>query len=260
MIVLPDQTWDVLAIEAIAAKMEEYKRHNWRIHSGKVFFKHRRAFYHLGAAQDAVRAMVNTMQLVRLAEGEDIVFSSYSGPLSEILFFHLDGFLEATRASYDAMLSFLISAEVLPHSSTTSMNDFTKIARKSPHRTTTDPIKITELLLQFWSDTGERAKNYRDCLTHYVTLSGPTWATSVMMVGRTSGWTPHMPWPDNPDSKTHAKFTFKKRLDAIIYCAEVYQEFDVLLRRLVSDCLVKWDAAPVEDEFTFTTTISLGME
>lgn len=260
MIIVPDQTWDVLAVEAVAAKMDESKRHSWRLQSGKVFFKHRRAQFHLEAAQNTVRAMVSAMQPVRLAVGDNVVSSSYSGPLSEILFFHLDGFLEAARASHDALLSFLVSAKVVQHNCPASINGFTDLVRKSSHRAKTDPPEIADLLLSFWSDTGEQAKNYRDCFTHHVTLAGPTWMVAVMMIGRTTGWTPYVPWPDNPDCKSYAKFTFDKRLDAIAYCSEVYRQSDHLLRRLVRDCLAKWEVEPVLDQLILVRDIIHGVE
>jgi hypothetical protein len=260
MIILPDQTWDMLAVEAIAAKMDESKRSNWRLQSGKVFFKHRRAEFHLKAAQTTVRMMVSKMQPVRLVADYDVISSSYSGPLSEILFFHLDGFLEATRASYDALLSFLISAKVVRHDSPSSINAFIDLVRTSHHRAKTDPPEIADLLLRFWRDTGEQAKNFRDCFTHHVTLAGPTWMVAVMMIGRTTGWTPYVPWPDNPDTKSYAKFTFDKRLDAIAYCSDVYRQSDDLLRRLVHECLVKWDVETTLEKFTFTRAIILGTE
>lgn len=260
MIIVPDQTWDVLAVEAIAAKMEESKRHSWRLQSGKVFFKHRRALYHLEAAQEAVRKMVGAMQPVRLGDGGSVVNSSYSGPLSELLFFHLDGFLEATRAAYDALMSLLISAKVVRHDSPSSINAFVDVIRNAPNRAKTDPPEITDLLLKFWGDTGEQAKDYRDCFTHHVTLSGPTWMVAVMMIGRATGWTPYVPWPDNPDARSYAKFTFDKRLDAVAYCNEVHRQSDAFLRKLVSQCLVKWDVEVQTEQFIFTTTLNHGVE
>lgn len=255
--ILPDPTWDGTAVEAIADQMEESRRHAWRLQSGKVFFKHRRALYHLEAAQEIVQKMVGEMQPVSLMAGEGVVNSGYSGPLTEPLFFHLDGFLEATRAAYDALMSFLISAKVVRHDSPASINDYASLLASGSHRAKTDPPELAALLLMFWKETGQRAKEYRDCFTHHVTLSGPTWATSVAMTGTPAGWTPCVPWPDNPDARSYTKFTFDNHLDALAYCQTVSQKTDTFLRDLVAQCLVKWKVEALELNLTFTTMIEL---
>jgi len=242
MWIISDPTWESTAIEAIALKIEDSKRHNWRLQSGKVFFKHRRAKYHLDESKNIVRKMVLAMQPMKLSIHNCPTNSTYSGPLSEQLFFHLDSFLEATRSSYDAVLSFLVSAEVVRGDSPLSINGFVNRIRTIPNRAKTDPADVAELIERFWSDTGELAKDYRDCFTHHVTLSGPTWVTAVMMKGSNLGWEPHLPWPDNPDAKKHSNFTFDKNLDAITYCNEVHQSSDIFLRKLVDRCLAKWQA------------------
>ncbi|HWV47158.1 hypothetical protein [Massilia rhizosphaerae] len=251
MIVLPDPTWDSVAVEAIAEKLDKRKRHSWRLQSGKIFFKHRRAEYHLKAARQTVREMVDAMQPAPVtASVEDPVNSSYFGPLTEPLFFHLDGFLEATRSAHDAVMDFLISAEVVPHDSPHSINAFVKRINNTPDRSRTNPVVVAGLLANFWEETGTRAKNYRDCFTHHVTLADPTWSHSVGMVSLGGAWLPHVPWPDNPVADSDAKFNFEGRLDAIAYCADTHEKSDKFLRHLTKQCLVKWDVGAVlENEF-----------
>ena len=257
MIILPGETWDGTAVEAIAAKMDEPMQHNWRLQSGKVFFKHRRAKYHLEAAQQTVIEMLLAMQPLELA-GERVVHSSYSGPLCEVLFFHLDGFLEATRAAYDHLISFLISAKVVRHDSPLSITDFITNIKSKSSRANTDPPEIADLLAEFWSQTGKAAKDYRDCFTHHITFAGPTWEYAVKMTGTPDGWSPHVPWPDNPEAKSYVKLTFDKRLDAVAYCDMLYQKSDGFFRELVDKCLVKWNAQPQQDRHTFTRLIHHG--
>lgn len=248
MMIIPDPTWDGTAVVAIAARMDDKKQRKWMYGSGRVFFKHRRAQFHLKEMQLAVEQMVESMQPVRLELAEQHVHSSYSGPLSETLHFHIDGFFEATRASHDALIALLVSADVVKHDAKPSIHAFVGQIRKGSDRATTSPPEVGELVERFWTTTGETARDYRDCLTHYISFSGPNWQSAVMMLGRAKGWTPWVPLPDNPKSRSNVEFIFDKRLDALRYCESVYEDFDSLLKEVASHCQAKWTSTDGKDD------------
>lgn len=248
IVLSPDQ--DSKTIIAIAAKMPSDKARKWETQAGRLFFKHRRAAYHFNNIRDCYSKMITEMPTLLDAlppiEGDN---SSYSGPLSEALFFHLDGFFEAQRSSHDCVLAYLRTADLLtniPH----SMNDYIKRSVKNPGKFPTDPPDLETKLVSFWEKTGSRVKSYRDCFNHYVSLSGPTWQQAVNMRWSIDSWVPKFYLPDNPECNSFDSFKFDLKIDALELSSSLHKATRELIEFLASACMLKWHADLTKDGAT----------
>ncbi len=246
--------WDSEAVLAIAKKMPTDKARKWETHAGRMFFKHRRASYHLRSINKSYQEMIAAMQPVTdIKHAEEIVNSSYSGPLSEVMLFHLDGFFEAERSSHDCVLTCLRTANVLTEAPS-SMRKFYEQSMHKPALYPTDPPDVKATLKSFWEVTGKRTKAYRDCFNHYVSLSGPTWQHAVNMQWANGLWKPLFLLPDNPESRSYDAFKFDNRLDALDVSTHIHGMTTALLKSVIAACLSKWQAA-VHDKSTAQLTV-----
>lgn len=244
--------WDSQSVLAIARSMPTDKAEKWEIQAGKMFFKHRRAAYHVQCIERCYREMLDAMRLLSsdrpLEEGAS---SSYAGPLSEVLLFNVDGFFEAERAAHDFVLSCMATGDLLKDAPS-SLHDFYRGVRSRPGVYPCDPPELRDALAAFWEATGRLTKEYRDCLSHSASLSGPTWQHAVDMKWRGGAWRIQFHLPDNPNSRSYRMFTFDRKLDALTVCAEIKEQSDAFLKSLMAACVMKWKAAldAVPQQFT----------
>lgn len=233
---------------AIGKRMPGDKAKKWETQAGRMFFKHRRVSYHLRCIDKCYSTMIGEMRISadgrQPEEGDN---SSYAGPLAEVLLFHLDGFFEAERSAHDFILSFLRTASLL-NAAPSSMYQFYERVTKKPGIYVSDSPEVVEQLTAFWAKTGQRTKEYRDCLSHYVSLSGPTWQHAVNMKWRSGSWKATLNLPDNPGANSHTGFTFDANLDALAVCAEINVQTERFLKLLMEACVTKWKADAGDDQ------------
>ncbi len=259
MPVIVSSAWDTQAVTAIANKMPPDKATRWEIQSGHMFFKHRRATYHQHCITKCYTEMVGEMpkyfQKDELQEGLN---SSYSGPLSELMLFHLDAYFEAERSGHDFILSCLRTAGLLM-SAPSSFHDFYLSETKQPSKHSTKPPELAAELMKFWIGTGQPTKEYRDCLSHFASLSGPTWQHAVNMKWSGGSWTAALYLPDNPEAKSDTKFTFKHNLEALAVCTRLNYETNNMLRNVMKACAEKWGASTTtQDHRTTIRNVHIG--
>ena len=222
--------------------MPAAKTRGWRQTAGRFVFKHRRSAYHLRHIAALYQRMHEAVRAsVHISQAEEPTNSGYSGPLLDELYYNLDGFFEAMRAAHDSSPSCLCSAGLLSHSPS-SLHDFSKKQEKlfgHPVRSAS-----AELLLEFWRATGAAAKDYRDCLSHYVSLSGPTWQHGANARWANGEWTLSVHLPDNPQARTYEALSFSSRLDALVLCSRLQRETDALVVALLHQAAEHWQVDP----------------
>lgn len=77
------------------------------------------------------------------------------------------------------------------------------------------PSALKQLSDSLWDKRLSHAKEYRDCIQHYVAVG----SSSVAMMTRVDNliWTLLLRIPDNPEAKSRNSFTYKHDLDALTY-------------------------------------------
>jgi hypothetical protein len=246
MPIILSNNWDSHAISTIAMKMPSDRAKQWEIKAGQMFFKHRRATYHLRCIEECYAKMIGKMP--NSFDGkqlEESTNSSYAGPLTEILLFHLDGFFEAERSGHNFVMFCLRAAGQLQNPPS-SFHDFYKSETKRTGTYPSDPPKLGGELCAFWADTGQRTKGYRDCFNHHVSLAGPTWQHAVNMKWANESWQATLHLPDNPEAQSHKAFTFDDNLDALDVCEQLNVETEYFLKQLMVTCAKKWEANVAE--------------
>lgn len=234
--------WDSQMVLSIAKNMPSDKAKKWETQAGHMFFKHRRATYHRACIEKCYTKMIEEMQgCFKEKQIEEGVHSSYAGPLAEVLLFHLDGFFEAERSGHDFVMNCLSTAGLLKKPPS-SFNTFYKNKTKNPNAYLSDPPDLSPVLMEFWQDIGLRTRDYRDCLTHYLSLGGPTWQHAVNMKWSKELWTATFHLPDNPEANSYSSLTFDSNLDALGVCTHLNQETNSFLKKLMDACGKKWGA------------------
>jgi hypothetical protein len=235
--------------------MSPAKARAWQHTAGRFLFKHRRSGHHLHQISLLYLRIIDAVRTsIKVTQPDEIVHSGYSGPLLDELYYNLDSFFEAMRSTHDASLSCLSSAGLLrdaPH----SLHDFYKKHEKQSNSSTMNSSPIHEILVTFWKVTGSATKDYRDCLAHYVSLSGPTWQHSANAVWRQNSWTLSLYLPDNPQARSYNTLTFVARVDALTLCKKLHQETEQLARAILIQSAEHWQVGPI-DTSTIQMTVS----
>lgn len=260
MSILLTSDWSSNAISEISKSMPEQKARKWELQAGHMFFKHKRAAFHLESINDCYLKMTKSMYATFNCQIiEKNTHSSYSGPLIEILLFHLDGFFEAQRAASDFILNCLATAEIFK-SIPSSFEAFYKNKSKNPKCYPCYSPALSIELLDFWTKTGSITKAYRDCFTHFFSFSGPTWQHAMNMKCINGEWKATFYLPDNPQGKSYAALKFDSNLDALTLCKKLHNESDNLVKKLMDTCLSKWNVNNNNNkDFTLTLkNIKLG--
>ena len=93
------------------------------------------------------------------------------------------------------------------------------------------PGALKQLAENLWDERLSHAKEYRDCIQHYVAVGSSSWA---MLTRRNDLiWTMLLRIPDNPDVKSAKRFTFGSDLDAMTYGWELITDLFVLAGSIV---------------------------
>ena len=254
------QSWESAAISSVGAKMLPDKARAWQQTAGRFLFKHRRSGHHLRQIENLYVEMRNTVHAsLKISPSDEQVSSSYSGPLLDELYYNLDGFFEAMRSSHDASLSCLSSAGLLLNAPN-SLHDFFKKRERRSASSLDGNDRLIGLLVSFWETTGSVAKDYRDCLSHYVSLSGPTWQHSANAIWRQGVWKLSVQLPDNPQARKYSALTFARRLDALPLCRRLHAETEQLVRAILTQSVQRWQAEPVDaNTYVMTATnVAIG--
>jgi hypothetical protein len=70
-----------------------------------------------------------------------------------------------------------------------------------------------------WDNRLTHAKEYRDCIQHYVAVGAGSWAKLTHIDDLF--WTMSVRIPDNPEAKAATKFTYDRDLEAMTYAWEL---------------------------------------
>lgn len=226
------------AIVAVGQTLPAEKARKWETQSGKLFFKHFRAGFHLEAIRACYRAIVIDQEAkFRDIPKQESFYSSYMGPRGEPLFFHLDAFFEAAKTSHDFTLACLGSVGILV-SPPNSLHDYNKKPVDDV------PSDADRVLRAGWADCGGRTKNYRDCFSHHVALSGHIWQTAINMRWHEGQWRTYLYLPDNPTAQSYDAFTYDSRIDALSLCAELFEQTARFLEAVLSVIVAKQGVDP----------------
>ena len=97
------------------------------------------------------------------------------------------------------------------------------------------PHTLKQLAENLWDEHLSHAKEYRDCIQHYVSIGSSSWA----MLSRKKDfiWTMLLRIPDNPEVKSAKKFTFNRDLDAMTYGWELITDLFFLTGSIVQSVL-----------------------
>lgn len=246
MPIVLSESWEGAVISSVGSKMSAAKARGWQQTAGRLIFKHRRSEYHLRYMADLYQQMHEAVRSsISTSQPQESVSSGYAGPLLEELYFNLDGFFEAVRATHDSALSCLGSTGLLLHPPI-SLHDFFKKQETLSEAPASGDSLVRDLLIEFWRVTGSVAKDYRDCLSHYVALSGPTWQHGANARLTHGEWTLTVHFPDNPKARTYGALTFDLRLDALTLCTRIHRETDALIRTLLGQAAERWEVGPVK--------------
>jgi hypothetical protein len=186
-----------------------------------------------------------------LPENSESVFSSYAGPELEELYYDLDSFFEAIRATHDASLSCLGSAGLLKN----PPNSLHAFQKKEFGKVPDRDSEINGFLIDFWGATGSIAKDYRDCLTHFVSFSGPTWQHAANAVWNCGKWNLSVVLPDNPKANSYSKLRFDGCIDALSLCSRINHETNSFLNETLTRCAKKWNAK-IQQESSSSMTLT----
>lgn len=244
MPIVLSQSWEAQAILSVGAQMSATKARAWQQTAGCFVFKHKRCGYHLREIERMYARMHDVVKAsIAISQAQESVFSSYAGPLLEDLYFNLDGFFEAMRSAHDASLSCLGSANLLKNPPN-SLNAFRKNQERQSSHTEAARSAVRELLLDFWQSTAQSVKDYRDCLAHYISLSGPTWQHAANAKWNQGSWNLTVLLPDNPEARTYDALSFESRLDALAVCRRLHQETDAFVISVLNQTAKHWNVDP----------------
>lgn len=105
-------------------------------------------------------------------------------------------------------------------------------------RCTKLPSALHKRLDQSWTAFGEKLKEYRDCIEHYIQLGG--FMPHALMERLDNGlWTAWLRIPDNPQARSARNFRYDYKLDALTYgwtvTNEVVKLSHTLIKQLPND-------------------------
>lgn len=81
------------------------------------------------------------------------------------------------------------------------------------------PNSVKERVENVWDNRLTHAKEYRDCIQHYVAVGAGSWAKLTYIDDLF--WTMSVRIPDNPEAKAATKFTYDRDLEAMTYAWEL---------------------------------------
>lgn len=97
------------------------------------------------------------------------------------------------------------------------------------------PDTLKQLAENLWAEHLSHAKEYRDCIQHYVSIGSSSWA---MLTRRNDLiWTMLLRIPDNPEVKSAKNFTFNRDLDAMTYGWELITDLFFLTGSIIQSVL-----------------------
>jgi hypothetical protein len=98
------------------------------------------------------------------------------------------------------------------------------------------PTKLKDRLEYSWTQFGEGAKEYRDCIHHYAPMARAI-PYSIMERLENGAWATSTWIPDNPKIRSQKKFTYDLQIDALTYGWELTDEIVEVTRAIVDAVL-----------------------
>jgi len=98
------------------------------------------------------------------------------------------------------------------------------------------PKLLIDRLNESWGNYGAKAKEYRDCIQHYYTLTKTGWLLPIMNHLGDNLWAVSIILPDNPKAYSHKKFSSEKQIDALSYAWNITDEITTVYRK-IADCI-----------------------
>lgn len=97
------------------------------------------------------------------------------------------------------------------------------------------PDTLKQLAENLWAGHLSHAKEYRDCIQHYVSIGSSSW--SMLTRRNDLSWTMLLRIPDNPEVKSAKNFTFNRDLDAMTYGWELITDLFFLTGFIIQSVL-----------------------
>ncbi len=126
-------------------------------------------------------------------------------------YYEFEALITAAHRAYNAT-RFLLWKEFSREPDGTTPSSFRRALERCPRM----PPNLRERLSASWQEFGIQIRDYRDCVQHYVPLGRQL---PYAMMERLQGgvWSMSAPIPDNPQTRSSARFTYTLSRDALSY-------------------------------------------
>ena len=225
--VFPSHTGKALNVQLSELQQLIYKEKNsaYFIATQSLFFLLTAAIYHCERiAEQYAASLAQMIKFPNPKNADRIVTACYEG------FFEFDALVTGVIRAVDST-RYIIWREYGAKGSVPS----------SFCRTIDNCINLPDTLKQLseslWDKRLAHAKEYRDCIQHYVAVGSSSWAM-MTRVGELI-WTLLLRIPDNPEAKSAKKFTYKLDLDAMTYAWELIGDLFTLTNCVIHSVLEK---------------------
>lgn len=162
----------------------------------------------------AEKAAIESVRASRTWDGKSVSTFQLENAEYDPAAFAVDNFLDAARRTQNAVWPYL--SKVLRRSIPQSLADLLKRINAHPDFL---PQRITQLLCDYWTSSGQRLKDYRDLAEHHAVVSSDGRVT-LLPDGRE---VIYLVLPNNPFEKEPRKLAYlDPRIDALPYVWENY--------------------------------------
>lgn len=183
-----------------------------RAHRLEDFYEESDARYALrSSAYHLIRLTEIYAEVTDLFETQHPVRNGRSGNVAgDRVYFEFDAFIASARRVYEHLRRVLWKKF---SGRGDAPSTFAKLTRKVDF-----PPRLQESLTSSWLDHGQRIKDYRDCISHFVPLDPGLRTSWLEPIGERWGMTVRI--PSNPDAKSRRSFSFDNGPDALSYAYE----------------------------------------
>ena len=162
--------------------------------------------------------------LAKMSNSDDMVYFGHEPEP----FYEFDALITAAMRSYDTMRFILWTAFGDKGSRPVSFQEVFEKVKNNLSPT------LVQHLDRTWLQFGEKLKDYRDCIQHYVPLSGEIPSACMKRLDR-GVWSTSYWLPENPKAKSAKEFRFRSQLDALTYGWELANEIMDTTKAIVQE-------------------------
>jgi hypothetical protein len=208
-LVFPARTGKALDVQLSELQQLTYaKKHAHYFHETRslIFLLYALLYHTKRLAVHYVDTIAHHIEFPHPIDADRVTTHSYEA------FFEFDALVTAAIRAIDSTRYTLWQAYGEKGSVPSSLRRTIATCRRLPHA-------VKERVEDTWDNRLAHAKEYRDCIQHYVAVGSASWA----MLTRIDNlfWTMLLRIPDNPETKSAQHFTFDRDLDAMTYAWEL---------------------------------------